>query len=532
MWKKRSPFVYFILVFIILAATPLFNYSEKESKKKPRYGGTVRVKAFTNIFRRQLDPASPDSYVFVSEQLYDGLVRLDKNLTLVPSLAEYWKISADGKTYTFYLRKGVKFHHGKELSTEDVKFSLERLIRKETESPYFHFFTARVAGALAYREGKTKEVTGFRIKDKYIFEIQLIKPYVSALYLMSMSFCKILPRDQMISQGRGFFLKPSGTGAFKFSYWMRSPQLDIVGIRLERNDQYFEGRPYLDALEFSPYFTLQHFLDKEIDIIPVLSERLFRANCQIFKDGSFNLIFLGMSCNVNPLNSKIVRKAIVHAVNKGEIARASFDLKYIPEVTNSYIPPKFPGFFPMEDEAGPNLEKAEDMLQKAGYENEREFPSLTVFFDSPRTEFKRQFYRALRRQLDELGIKLNSRYYRSLNEVKRYGKPYLIFLERLLNFPDPEDIIRPLFYSKSISNVINYSNPELDKLLEDAEGERSWTRRVELFNQIEQILFSDVPAIPLFTIQQRIAVQPYVRGIEVPTLSFYYLEARNIWLDK
>jgi len=532
MWKKNNPYILSIFVLIGLILIPSFNYSQKKPTKKPQFGGTVRVKAFTNIFRRQLDPASPDSYIFVSEQIYDGLIELDKNLAFIPALAEYWKISEDGRRYTFYLRKGVKFHHGRELTAEDVKFSFERLISRETESPFYHFFTPRVVGAQAYREGRAKDVAGFKIKDKYTFEIQLIRPYVSALYLMSMNFCKILPKEQVSSQGRGFFMKPSGTGPFKFAYWMRSPQLDVVGVRLERNDEYFEGRPYLDALEFSPYFTLQHFLDREIDIIPVLSERLFRTDCQVFKDGSFNLVFLGMSCHIPPLDSTNVRKAIVHAINKGDIARASFDLKYIPEITHNYIPPKFPGFFPTEEAKSQDLDKAMLLLEEAGYGDPQRLPSLTIFFESPRTDFKHKFYRELRRHLDDVGIRLNSRYYRSLNEVRDYRRPYLIFMERLLNFPDPEDTIRPLFFSKSVSNVLNYSNSELDKLLQEAEGERSWTRRVGLFNKIEKILFREVPAIPLFSIQERIAVQSYIRGIEVPPLSFYYLEARKIWLDK
>ena len=93
-------------------------------------------------------------------------------------------------------------------------------------------------------------------------------------------------------------------------------------------------------------------------------------------------------------------------------------------------------------------------------------------------------------------------------------------------------MIRPLFFSKSEFNLFGYSNSVLDNLLEKSETEKSWSRRIDLFHQMEKILLSDLPAIPLYSQQNRIAMQPYVRGVEVPPLGLYYLEARKIWLNK
>ena len=92
------------------------------------------------------DPAG-GAPAFLLEQVYDGLVKLDSNLGVVPALAEYWVISEDGRTYTFYLRRGVKFHHGRELEAADVKFSLERLVRKGAPGAYSQYFLGRVPGA-------------------------------------------------------------------------------------------------------------------------------------------------------------------------------------------------------------------------------------------------------------------------------------------------------------------------------------------------------------------------------------------------
>jgi len=531
MFKKSYLKGVFSFVLVVVLVFPLLNSAEISSKK-PRYGGVFRLKSFANVFRMQIDPASPESFVFLSEQIYDGLVRLDKDLNIVPSLAEYWEISPDGKRYTFHLRKGVRFHHGSELSAEDVKFSLERLLDEETNSPYYQFFLPRVVGAVDFREGRARDVAGFKVLDKHTFEIHWTRPFVSALYVMSMHFCKILPRERVAGRESRFFYKPSGTGPFAFDYWKRTPKGEIVGVWLERNEQYFGGRPYLAAVEFCPYFTLDHFLNKEIDSIPVLSDKLLKLDLQIFLDGLLNPIFLGMSCHIPPLDKPIVRKAISYALNRREIARETYDLKYSRQVMNNYIPSRLKGFFPRDYEGTFDLDKARRMLRKAGFTVEKEFPTLTLLFDLPRTELKFKIYRALKKQLDTLGIRIRLSYYRSLEEVKDFKNPYLILSGRVMSFPDPEDIIRPLFFSKSVFNVFGYANPELDRLLQAAEVERSWTKRIDLFHQIEKILYSDVPSIPLFSHQNRVAMQPYVKGVEVPPLGFYYLDVKKIWLDK
>lgn len=531
---KKLNFLIKALLFVFIIFSFLYSdFNKRENRVKPRYGGVFRIKSFTNEFRPELDPASPESFIFISEQIYDGLIRLDKNFNIIPSLAEYWEISSDGKRYRFHLRKGVKFHKGRELSAEDVKFSLERLLDRKTDSPYFHFFFNRVVGAKDFREGKANDVEGFRALDKYTFEIQWTRPFISALYLMSMPFCKILPQDLVQDRGKKFFLNPSGTGPFMFRYWIRTTKLEIAGVRLERNDEYFGGKPYLEAVEFCPLYTLNHFLNREIDSIPVLSEKLLESNYQIFQDGSLHHVFLGMSCHITPLDNPLVRRAISYGIDKRKVSRAAYDLKTLKQVVSSYIPSRLPGFFPSEDEKTYDLKRAEELLQKAGFSSEKKFPSLTFFLDLPKTELKTKVSRELRKQFETLlGIKLKINYYKSPKEIRQFKKPYLVLVGILMNFPDPEDIIRPLFFSKSIFNLFGYDNPAIDNLLLKAEVERSWTKRINLFHQIEETLFSDVPAVPLFSKQNMVAMQPYVRGVEIPPLGLYYLEAKKIWLDK
>ena len=523
-----------LLLLLLFLALSRPDFAATRQTEKPRSGGTLRVRPFYDrVFRPNFDPAG-DAHLFLLEQVYDGLVRLDKNLNVMPVLAEYWLISEDGKKIIFYLRKGIRFHHGKELDAEDVKFTLERLIQKETKSPHAHHLTSNVLGAEEFWEGKAKDVAGFRIRDKYTFEIEWLHPYVSALNLLSMGFSKILPRDLVLSEGRSFFQKPSGTGPFKFVYWLRSPRLEIVGARLERNDEYFGRKPYLEALEFSPYYTLEHFIDKEIDIMPYISERLANADCQVLENESLSTAFLAMSCHTPPLTELVVRRAVSMAIDKKEIAKAAFRLDTAPQVTNNYIPAKLPGFFPADDSLGFNPDEAKKILRQNGYFEEGSFPPFLFFVEDPRNEEDEKIFRSLRDMLSGLGIRIRMKAYRSREEVRTSTDPYFVLINWRMEFPDPENVVGSLFISSGSVNqsLIRYVNPRLDELAKKAEVERSWTHRISLFHQIETILNEDIPAVPLFSRQQRLAVQPHVRGVRLPPPGSFDLDAREIWLDR
>lgn len=533
MAKKR--FALALLLTLIFTA-PSFRVEPNSlrSTDTPKPGGVLRVKPFSSDrFRPKLDPLG-GAYIFVIDQLYDGLVQLDHKLTIIPSLAEYWTISDDGKRYVFYLRKGVKFHHGREVDAEDVKFSLERIVHADSTLPFVHYLASKVVGAEEYRQGRSSQVEGFRVLDPHTFEIQWKKPYVSALYLLSMAFCKILPRELVLSQGDNFFYKPSGTGPFRFAYWLRSPRLDIVGVRLERNENYFGKKPYLEAVEFSPHFTLEHFLNDEVHIFPYISERLSQQDCQVLENESFVTAFLLMSCHIPPLDRVSFRRAIVRAIDKKELARAAFRMDTTPQVTHNFIPPRLPGFFPLDEQDEHNPAVARRMLFEQGFLEPADIPSLFLYFKQPRREEDMKIFRVLREQLASVGLKLKMKYYRSLEELEGSRDPYLVFMEWRMDFPDPEDIILPLFSAESLINqaAVRYSSRRLEDLLKKAEVERSWAERTALFQKMEMVLTEEVPAIPLFSMQQRLAVQPYVRGLKIPALGFYYLSTQEIWLDK
>jgi ABC-type transport system substrate-binding protein len=348
-----------------------------------------------------------------------------------------------------------------------------------------------------------------------------------------MDFCKILPRDLVQRQGRGFFQRPSGTGPFKFGNWLRDSRLNIVGVKLERNNEYFLRRPYLEAVEFNPFYTVDQFLTGDVDIMPYSSERLSGRDIQVLETETFATAFLMMSCHLPPLDRPAVRRAISLAVDKKEIAKAAFRLDSSPRVTNNFIPPKLPGFFPDDRERFDPAE-AKRVLLGEGFSEEQSFPRISLFLQEEQRDGDTRLCNDLKEQMAGIGIDLRIRNYRTFDEIKSSREPYLVLLHWSLDFPDPENIIMPLFYSSAVLNqdILRYSNPQLDELARAADVEQSPKGRIAIFRKIEKLLMADMPAIPLYSRQHRLAVQPYVRGIKFPPLGFFYLDAREIWLDR
>ena len=520
-----------LLIFLGASGSPV-PLLQKSPAATPRYNGTFRIKGYLTPFRQDFDPAAASAY-FICEQLYDGLVKFDSHFNLVPSLAEYWTVSDGGTRITFYLRQGVRFHNGRELTADDVKYSLERLVKKRPGNTYYQYFTRKVVGAEEYWQGKASEVTGFRVVDKSTFEIRWTRPFVSGLYLLGMYYCKILPKDLLESQGRGFFQKPVGTGPYKFAEWIRSRRLDILGVGLERNPYYFGKRPYLSAIEYSPYFTDDQFEEGSVHMISVTSERILRKRYQILENNTLKTFFLALSCDIPPLNQPEVRKALTLGLDKARLAEAYDTLPYLHQVLDNYIPPLLPGFFPKAVSPFTDTDTAKLLLDRRLPESGRMNLTLTLLFATPRTEASSRFARELERQLEAMKIRLDVKYLRKPEDIRDVRGPYLKFLEYTMDFPDPENIIVPLYHSRSIINELNgrYGSPRLDDLLEQSEVEPSWGKRAGLFREIEKILYEEVPSIPLFSERVRIALLPQVRGVSLPAMGFIFLDVKDIWLE-
>ena len=199
-------------------------------------GGETDSGATANTLQRGLpsDPETLDHHKARSTQaaevlrdLGEGLAGFTANGELVPAAAERWDISDDGLTYTFYLRPGVKFHTGQEVTANDVKFTFERLYDPELASPA-SFFGTFIVGATDKLEGNVTEVEGIKVIDDYTIEFTLSEPYGAFLAELVTPSLGILSQEEVEKWGLDYGVHPSGTGPFKLQDWVRGEKLVLV----------------------------------------------------------------------------------------------------------------------------------------------------------------------------------------------------------------------------------------------------------------------------------------------------------------
>jgi len=484
-----------------------------------------------------LDPARiSDIYSFsVSQQIFDGLVQFDHTLMVAPALAEFWKASRDGLTWTFTLRKGVRFHNGREVTAEDVVYSLTRLVDPKTRSGAADLFGA-IKGAHEFREGRARTVVGLVAQDRYTVQVTLdeaVGPFVAVL---AVGHAKIVPKDAVEQLGEAFGTQPVGTGPFRFERWERGKE-----IVLAANPEYFGGPPRLSRLVYRIFLGEQfdamyaEFLRGNLEDTPVPP----RENRRGVPDPRFIYVkrpmisvrFYGINTRVKPLDDRRVRQALLYAINREAIIDEVFLGRFTP--AHGILPPGTLGFNPRLRGYPYDAQRARALLAEAGFPNGRGFPSITIW-SSVKHEGVIREYEQIKRYLDAVGVSSEIRYmtdWPSYSRALAEGRLPVFVYAWYADVPDPDNFLFKLFHSKSPRNFFHYSNPAVDELLVAARNAPDLQRRVELYQRAEQLVLDDAPVIPMMHHTYERLFQPYVRSVEVNGLGDPYVPLRKVWLE-
>ena len=507
----------------------------EKAQPEPRMGGTYR--AVLPWSPKVLDPAYlTDKYsATLVNQIFDGLVQFDENLNVVPAVARNWEVSPDGLTYTFTLRRGVRFHNGREVTADDFVYSFTRILDPSEKSGALGFFQ-RIKGADTYRRGESKYVTGLRALDPYTVEITLEEPFAPFLPVLAMTNSGVVPREEVERWGKDFGQHPVGAGPFRLESW------EEARILISANPDYYEGHPYLDQVIYYIYAGAQNekifsdFLAGKVEEAAVFGanrEKMAQTReYQFFRKPTLSLLFYGMNCTIGPLQDKRVRQALNYAIDKTKIIHEYVKDQFVPATT--LLPPGMPAHTPENASYGYDPGKAKVLLEAAGYGPSQEKLSLTLLSAS-KSRLAQQELALVAADLAAVGVELQSQYetdWPTFEATLRSGKFQLYRYVWFADVPDPADFLDVLCGTNSRYNYMGYSNPEVDRLLSQAKGETDILKRVEVYRQAERIILDDAPMVPWLYMTFESVFQPYVKGLQISALGSPYIPLKAIWLDE
>jgi oligopeptide transport system substrate-binding protein len=498
-------------------------------------GGVYRRPLATNPVT--LDPARINDIYgrTVANQLFDGLVQYDGALAVRPSIAETWTASHDGLVWTFTLKKGVKFHNGREVIADDFVYSFTRIIDPRTKSAGASLFM-KIKGGREFAEGRATRVEGLRALNRYALQISLEEsqtPFVSSL---AVGFAKVVPRESVESLGERFGLQPVGSGPFKFVEWVRDKKITIAA-----NADYFEGHPCLDRVEYRIFNgealdqMFAEFERGELDDSGVPARerpRLLNGRkYQFIRRPILGISFLGINTTKKPLDDQRVRQAINYAIDRRSIMRDIYQDQYLPGV--GILPPGTYGYDPKLVGYTHDPKKAADLLAAAGFPGGKDLPVLQIWSARKNDEAVAE-HEAILKSLAAVGVRAEIHYNSNWPEYKAqvYGGKLPIFrYSWYADTPDPEAFLGQLFDSRGSDNTTGLRNRTVDTLLQRARLETNVQKKLQLYQEVEREVVAQAPLIVLSYSSYERVFQPYVKGIQVSAMGDPYIPMKKIWIE-
>ncbi len=463
--------------------------------------------------------------------VFSGLVKIDEDLKIIPDLARSWKASADGRTYTFYLRDDVKWHDGKIFTANDVKFTFDSILDPKVNS---------VRRGDYIINGKPIKWT---VVSGNIIEARLPEPFAPFLASAGMSIlpAHILRGKDMNSTD--FNQRPVGTGPFKFEEWKVSDHITLV-----RNTEYYNGRPLVSKLlyriipdENSQVVALEA---GEIDesSLPVrdYSRILASGRFNVYEYDSLMYIYLGMNLARPVFNDRRVRLALEYATDREQlidlISRGHASPAYVPMHPLSWA---FNGGL----KRGPkDLKKAASLLDEAGWKMTpsgiREKDGRPLEFEVLVNQGNKEREKAaviLQWQYRKIGVKVNVRVleWSALLKLVNSGKHPKDFDAVIIGWslgidPDSYSIWHSSQYPSGL-NFVGYSNKRVDSLLESGRTETDIAKRAAIYKKMQEEIFNDVPYIFLWYPRSIVAVSKAVGGLSRPGPAGLFLDIEKVY---
>jgi peptide/nickel transport system substrate-binding protein len=543
------------LYFILLAAFCLFPACAKKQSTE-------------NIFRfnepngiESLDPITCNNYPALNVLINtcEGLVEYDSEAKLQPLIAKNYEISTDGKTYTFHLRTDVFFHDdkcfpggtGRKVIATDFKYCYERVCDSRAKTRGLWVYRDKVDGAeeFAADPGKVKEIRGFKAPDDSTFIIQLVQPFAPFMSILTMPYGYVYPKEAVEMYKDDFGFRITGTGPFKFVKWDVDKELvceknekywakDKTGGQLPKIDGFRVTFARSSETEFLDFESGKlDFVKPSIDVYGLLTDEAGSLksgyNFDLVKQPYLNTVYLGIMLDPkmeggkdNPLaENKKLRQAINYAIDREKIVRFVLKNKGSAGV-NGPLPEGMPGFSRDVKGYTYDKEKAVQLLKEAGYPDGKGLVLKLVYHND---ESQRELSEAIQAQLKEIGINLQIEEMLGATHRSAQNEGKLGFWRANwgADYYDPENYYA-LFYSKNETptgpNTSAYKNAKVDSLYELGLKQTDFDKRMDIYREIDKILFEDSPWIIVYYNKYIYLKQKRVSGMYVDGLGIINLK--------
>ncbi|MRX73759.1 ABC transporter substrate-binding protein [Bacillus lacus] len=504
----------YALMMIMLLSTALIGCSNSNdaggdgggSGGSGAGGGSSENTKDTLVFGRggdstSLDPISTtEGEAFkVTVNIFETLLNYgEQDTTIHEGLATEWDASEDGLEYTLKLREGVKFHDGTDFNAEAVVFNFDRWMNGNADQfPYYTMFGG-------FKEDEGHVIKEVKAVDDYTIQFILKRPQAPFLKNLAMSPFGIASPAAVEKFGEKFRDNPVGTGPFKFAEWRANDRIVV-----EKNEDYWmEGYPKLNKVIFKTIpensARLNALQSGEIDLMDGVNPsdlQTIESNdaLQLFERPSMNVGYVGLTSTRKPLDNKLVRQALNHAVDK----QAIIDSFYggLAEPAKNPMPPSLEGY---NDDIEPypyDLDKAKELLAEAGYPDGFEMDLWAMPVARPYMPEGMKVAEVLQASFEKIGVKAKIVTYdwaTYLDKASK-GEADTFLLGWTGDNGDPDNFIYTLLDKDSIgsNNYSYFSNDELHDILIEAQSDPDQDKRNELYKKAQEIVHEEAPWIPL-----------------------------------
>ncbi len=509
---------------LALAGPGLAQEEQLDPNAKP--GGSIVITYKDDV--ATLDPAIGYDWQNWSmiKSVFDGLMDYAPGTTdLRPGLAESYEISDDLLTYTFKLRPGVKFHNGREMTAEDVKYSFDRVLLPATQSPGAGFFGS-IKGADKMADGSATSLEGLTVVDPLTVRFELSRPDATFLHVLALNFASVVPKEAVEASGGDFGHQPVGTGAYKMGEWL--PGQRVV---FQKNPDYWRaGLPYLDQITFEigqePVVALLRLQNGEVDVpgdgIPPAKFQEVMADpeqaARVVEGGQLHTGYITMNVTQPPFDKVEVRRAINMAINKDRVVQM-INNRAVP--ANQPLPPSMPGY--SQDYAGYayDVEGAKKLLTEAGYPD-----GFATELYAMNTDPNPRIAQAIQQDLKAIGINAEIRALAQANVIEAggAGNAPMVWsggMGWIADFPDPSNFYGPILGCDGAGeggwNWSKYCNEELDAAAQAADAmakPEEAEARLQAWSAVFEGVMEDAPWAPVFNEQRFTMKSPRMGGAD------------------